>query len=1057
MFTAKSYVKPHKSIAANAFFYAFVFALCCLLAFAVLMPLIPADRAEAADAEVEAAARVFTTEEATVWYLAEGYTGGDFDTWVLVQNPGEEDADVTLSFQLPPGTGADPISFPLPAGTRQSIKLDALPGLEATDVSTKVTATRPIVAERAMYFSYNGKPGGHDSVGIKYPSSEWFLAEGYTGGDFDTWVLVQNPGSADTTVTLDFQLPPGSSAPSYTLDLPAGTRRSVHLDDLPGLEATDVSTKVSSPIAVVAERAVYFNYDGKPGGHDSAGVAHTSQNWYLAEGYTGGQFDTWVLVQNPGSEATNVTLDFQLPPGSSAPSYAFLLEAGARYSVHLDILPGLEATDVSTSVYADKPVVAERAMYFDYNGKMDGHDSAGATRPEADWYLAEGYTGGDFDTWVLVQNPGEKDKQVTLHFQLPPGYSADAYTFTLPACTRKSVNLDVLPGLGNTDVSTWVDADGPVVAERAMYFNYEGRSGGHCSIGALYEPPVIPATTKVLTQSDIKYLESQAESGDKRIITFSSSTPNLQSLAVGDVIVSDSPNAPAGFLYKIVKVDRGGGKTTLTVVSAGLEEAIWQGNISLAGSKVAGASAADAFNTASLVHFDEDLSVSRTIGTGSNYVDLNGSVGIELDIDFSISINYTPPSLEWVKKYSWGVPYWVPDVTPPSVSLQSVSFGASFTEEVAIDVAIHGDFSADEFVMTIPGTKIDLPKIQFMAGPVPVWLSPYIQLAVGVDGSIDLGVTAGVTQTATVSAGCSYGNGSGWSTNSSFSNSFEVRPPAPSGAFSVSDCTFSFGPQVGILLYDVVGPYINVLPGERITADPNTAHPGHPLYGLYAALAVDVGVKFGIQVGIYKWTWTYWLVNEKFRVIDWSTLLVESVRVYDLAPTQGAVGSEVTINGTGFGNGRENDSYVSFDNKKAVEYTAWSDSQIKCKVPPGLYGTVDVAVTHIFHDWDILGVHVVLKIKSNAKPFEINSRPEQEQAIRDYLIEQGMNPDEWVYQNHITSTSDPSWALFVYRRYEGMAHMQFLLHFTDGAWHVVASGGDDFNPQAHGAPADLHF
>ncbi|MDY6793935.1 MAG: carboxypeptidase regulatory-like domain-containing protein, partial [Actinomycetota bacterium] len=43
---------------------------------------------------------------ATTWYLAEGYTGGEFDTWVLVQNPGSEDASVTLDFQLKAGDAA---------------------------------------------------------------------------------------------------------------------------------------------------------------------------------------------------------------------------------------------------------------------------------------------------------------------------------------------------------------------------------------------------------------------------------------------------------------------------------------------------------------------------------------------------------------------------------------------------------------------------------------------------------------------------------------------------------------------------------------------------------------------------------------------------------------------------------------------------------------------------------------------------------------------------------------------------------------------------------------
>ncbi|MDY6794701.1 MAG: hypothetical protein SWK76_05405 [Actinomycetota bacterium] len=98
----------------------------------------------------------------TTWYLTEGYTGGEFDTWVLIQNPGEEEAQVTLEFRLPQGSSANPYSFKLPAGTRKSINLTDIPGLSDTDVSTKVTSDKPVVAEWAMYFDYNGKRGGHD-------------------------------------------------------------------------------------------------------------------------------------------------------------------------------------------------------------------------------------------------------------------------------------------------------------------------------------------------------------------------------------------------------------------------------------------------------------------------------------------------------------------------------------------------------------------------------------------------------------------------------------------------------------------------------------------------------------------------------------------------------------------------------------------------------------------------------------------------------------------------------------------------------------------------------
>ena len=35
------------------------------------------------------------------------------------------------------------------------------------------------------------------------------------------------------------------------------------------------------------------------------------------------------------------------------------------------------------------------------------HASIGTSTPAPDWYLAEGSTGEGFETWVLVQNPGD--------------------------------------------------------------------------------------------------------------------------------------------------------------------------------------------------------------------------------------------------------------------------------------------------------------------------------------------------------------------------------------------------------------------------------------------------------------------------------------------------------------------------------------------------------------------------------------------------------------------------------------------------------------------------
>jgi hypothetical protein len=72
------------------------------------------------------------------------------------------------------------------------------------------------------------------------------------------------------------------------------------------------------------------------------------------------------------------------------------LQPHSRFTIHVDEQPGLDNAEVSTmvQVQGDGSVIAERAMYFVYNGIWsDGHDAAGVSEPSTIWYFAEGYTG----------------------------------------------------------------------------------------------------------------------------------------------------------------------------------------------------------------------------------------------------------------------------------------------------------------------------------------------------------------------------------------------------------------------------------------------------------------------------------------------------------------------------------------------------------------------------------------------------------------------------------------------------------------------------------------
>jgi len=389
------------------------------------------------------------------WYLAEGCTAQGFETWVLVQNPGAEAANVKLTYMTGKAVSAGP-SFALAPSSRKTVNVsETLP--DAAEVSTLVESDNPVVVERAMYGS--ARRWATDAAGVTEPGTDWYLAEGSTGTGFETWVLVQNPGVATANVTLTYMTDKGERAgPSFKLS--PFTRKTINVADaVPG--AWSVSTRVQSSSPLVVERAMYG--DGRTWAHASGAVREPATAWDLAEGSTAGGNQTWVLVQNPQTQKALVELTYMTPKGPVQGQAAWLAPHSRQTFFASDVVP--DAWEVSTHVKSNRPVVVERAMYG--AGRQWATGAAGVTEPGTDWYLAEGSTGVGFETWVLVQNPGASTASVTLTFMTDEGMR-DGLSFKLPPFTRKTLNVaDTVPGAWS--VSTRVRSSCPVVVERAVY------------------------------------------------------------------------------------------------------------------------------------------------------------------------------------------------------------------------------------------------------------------------------------------------------------------------------------------------------------------------------------------------------------------------------------------------------------------------------------------------------------------------------------------------------------------------------------------------------------
>ncbi|HEY5473306.1 MAG TPA: hypothetical protein VIK32_08965, partial [Candidatus Limnocylindrales bacterium] len=313
-------------------------------------------------------------------------------------------------------------------------------------------------------------------------TSTWYFAEGSTQQPFDTWFLIQNSGATPANVRVTFQRPDGSQQlQGYTVG--ATSRFSIFANEV--VPNSPISTKIEADQDIFAERAMYFRFDGTA----VTGIAAPAQTWYLAEGSTAQPFQTWILLQNPSDQPASVTLTFQKPDGSTQ-TLTRAMPPTSRDSVFVNqYLPN---TAFSTQVTASQKIIVERAMYLAPNNNPTGggHGVAGVTAASPSWYFAEGLTvpfmGRSFDTWLLLQNPGQSAVTATIQLMSTTG-QVQTISQQIGPTSRASLYLNqfIQGSFGIT-----VQATGPIIAERARYYGSDPYKGADATVGS----PVLATT-----------------------------------------------------------------------------------------------------------------------------------------------------------------------------------------------------------------------------------------------------------------------------------------------------------------------------------------------------------------------------------------------------------------------------------------------------------------------------------------------------------------------------------------------------------------------------------
>lgn len=211
------------------------------------------------------------------------------------------------------------------------------------------------------------------------------------------------------------------------------------------------------------------------------GSPSTSPTWFFAEGYTGPGFDEWLLLFNPTDSDRTATVSYRFSDGGQVLAN-YIVGAFSRRSVHVN--NEAPNRDVAIKIECGGGLIAERAMYFRYHGIWDGgHCSEGARTPALQWNLAEGYTGSGFETWILIQNSSPYEA-ADIHVAVMGNAGvASIRSYQITPGARTTIYVNDITAPGDVSVSLYSANNVPVIVERAMYFNFQGVTGGSACMG----------------------------------------------------------------------------------------------------------------------------------------------------------------------------------------------------------------------------------------------------------------------------------------------------------------------------------------------------------------------------------------------------------------------------------------------------------------------------------------------------------------------------------------------------------------------------------------------
>ncbi|HPY20523.1 MAG TPA: hypothetical protein PLM08_22735, partial [Polyangiaceae bacterium] len=368
------------------------------------------------------------------------------------------------------------------------------------------------------------------------------------------------------------------------------------------------------------------------------------------------------------------------------------------------------------------------------------------------------------------------------------------------------------------------------------------------------EPPLEPIVAHGVTVFNDE-LANDVQVREGSLVVTGKAAKLVQGSVAGDILVGNrqtttSGNNPYGFLRKVVAVEKMGEDYVVKTTQATLEDAIEQGEAQT--------------NCSAPIpsRFDESVTpLSHSPWPGLHSQDVGGLAGGKIDVSGKLLEGLVGGGAKL--SVSRGSFSFEPDVDLGiKIKWFKVEeFHVVLSGDMALELALLLETSLSTS-QTWKGNffKLEKPLPPLMIGPVPVVVTMVFTVSGGAEFSVSdkQTVEAGAGAKSSVALGGRYKKGSGWSKVSE--SSFHLYPIGPTIESATTVSVKGFIPKVEIafLLYDAVGPTMNVSPYAKLDVNVTPPCP----WKITAGVEGNFGAK--VQVPVIGYT----LASTSFKLFD---------------------------------------------------------------------------------------------------------------------------------------------------------------------------------------------